>query len=150
MSMGSTKKYREPASPPATESNKVAESLSPFNITRAEARRGGAFPRKTKPPNIAGLPASEDVWRFAQENALVPHLETAVRLVRESFKRIKEIKLSYAPDPEIPHWESIVIDLHVTGDVDELQNAYTDYIHEFVKAVPNEDRRKINLLFWID
>lgn len=146
--MGAIKKCRELTSPPATESNKVAESLSPY-IPHAETTRR-ASPQKAKPLHIAGLPASEEVWRFAQENALAPHLETAVRLVRESFKGVKEIKLSYAPDPEIPHWESIVIDLHVTGDVNELQNPYTDYIHAFVKAVPNEDRRKINLLLWID
>jgi hypothetical protein len=145
--MGAIKKYREPESPP-TESNKVAESVSTY-IPNTETTRSLSFKKET-PLCIAGLPASEEVWRFAQENRLASHLETALRLVRESFKEIKEIRLSYEPDPEIPHWESIVIDLHVTGDMNALQNAYTDYIHEFVKAVPNEDRGKINLLLWID
>ncbi len=104
---------------------------------------------RVKPPIIAGLPASEEVWRFAQENELVPHVETAVRLVRESFKGIREIKLSYAPDPKLPHWESIVISLYVTGSVDELLRSDQNYRRAFITAVPDEQHVKINLLVWV-
>jgi hypothetical protein len=146
--MAISKPYPEQETTPATQSDKVAEALSPY-IARTETRRSASL-KKVEPPAIAGLPASDEVWRFAQENVLVPHVETAVRLVRESFKGIQEIKLSYLPDPEIPYWESIVIDLYVIGDLDELQDAYTHYTRAFIKAVPNEDRRKINLLLWIE
>jgi hypothetical protein len=146
--MATTKPYPEQETAPATQSDKVAEALSPY-IARTETKRS-VPPKKVEPPRLAGLPASEEVWRFAQENALAPHLETAVRLAREAFKETREIKLSYAPDPEIPHWEAIVVDLVVTGDLDGLQEAYTIYTRAFVNAVPNEDRRKINLLLWID
>jgi hypothetical protein len=146
--MATTKPYPEQETAPATQPDKVAEAVSPY-IARTETRRI-IPPKKVELPRIAGLPASEEVWRFAQENALAPHIETAVRLARESFKAIREIRLSYAPDPEIPHWEAIVIDLYVTGDLDELQDAYTHYTRAFIKAVPNEDRRKVSLLLWVE
>jgi hypothetical protein len=143
--MATTKPY--PDQDPAPEQpNKAAESLSPY-IARTETRRS-VPPKKVEPARIAGLPASDEVWRFAQENALVPHLETAMRLVRESFKEIREIKLSHAPDPEIPHWESIVISLYVTGSVEELLSSDQNYRRTFIAAVPNEQQIKINLLVW--
>ncbi len=145
--MATTKPYPEQETTPATQPDKVAEALSPY-IARTETRRS-VPQRKVELPLIAGLPASEEIWRFAQENALVPHLETAVRLVRESFKAIREIKLSHAPDPEIPHWESIAIDLYVTGSVDELLRADQNYRRAFITAVPNEQQVKINLLVWV-
>jgi hypothetical protein len=145
--MATTKPYPEQETPPATQSDKVAEAPSPY-IAHMETRRS-VPPKKVELPRIAGLPASEEVWRFAQENALAPHIETAVRLVRESFKGIREIQLSYAPDPEIPHWESIVISLYVTGSVDELLHADQNYRRAFVTAVPDEQQVKINLLVWV-
>ncbi|MDZ7289596.1 MAG: hypothetical protein ONB44_08920 [candidate division KSB1 bacterium] len=145
--MATPKPYPEQETTPATEMDKVAEALSPY-IARTETRRG-IPPKKVELPRIAGLPASEEVWRFAQENALVPHIETTVQLAREAFKDIREIKLSYAPDPEIPHWEAIVIDLYVSGSVDELLGADQNYRRAFITAVPNEQQVKINLLVWV-
>jgi hypothetical protein len=144
--MATSKSYPDQDTAPE-QPNKAAESLSPY-IARTETK-GSAPLKKAEPARIAGLPASDQVWRFAQENALVPHVETAVRLVRELFKEIREIRLSHAPDPEIPGWESIVIDLVITGDLDALQDAYTHYTRAFINAVPNDARRKINLLLWI-
>jgi hypothetical protein len=144
--MATPKPYPEPETTPAAQSDKVAEALSPY-IARTEKRRD-IPPQKAESPRLADLPVSEEVWRFAQDNALVTHLETAVRLVRESFKEIRQIKFTYAPDPEIPHWESIAIDLYVTGTMDELQNAYTNYTRAFIVAVPHEHHSKICLLIW--
>jgi hypothetical protein len=144
--MAISKPYPEQETAPE-QPNKVAEALSPY-ITRTETKRS-APPKKAEPRRIAGLPASNEVWRFAQENALVPHVETTVRLARESFKEIKQIKLSYAPDPEIPHWEAIVIDLYVTGSIDELLRSDQNYRRAFIAAVPNEQQVKINLLVWV-
>ncbi|MDZ7289598.1 MAG: hypothetical protein ONB44_08910 [candidate division KSB1 bacterium] len=144
--MTTPKPYPEQETTPATESDKVAEALSPY-ISRTETRRG-IPPKKVELPLIAGLSASEEVWRFAQENALVPHIETTVQLAREAFKDIREIKLSYAPDPEIPHWEAIVIDLYVTGTMGELQRAYDNYTRTFIVTIPHELHHKIGLLIW--
>jgi hypothetical protein len=147
MSMGSTKKYREPASPPATESNKVAQSLSPY-ITHAETMRS-ASPQKTKPLHIAGLPVSDDVWHFAQENTLVPHVETTIRLLRETFEEIRNIRLEYGIDPEIPNWDSIDIHFYVAGTVDELLQADQKFTRAYVVTVPDEPRSKICPLLWV-
>lgn len=76
-------------------------------------------------------------------------IETAVRLAREPFKEIREIKLSYAPDPEIPHWEAIVIDLYVTGCIDELLRSDQNYRRAFIAAIPKEKQVKISLLVWV-
>jgi len=94
--------------------------------------------REARMHYIAGLQASEDVWRLAKEKELVPHIETAIRLARESFGEIQEIKLTYSPDPEIPHWEIISIDLHVTGTLDELLQADQKYIRAFTTTIPDE------------
>jgi hypothetical protein len=146
--MATPKPYSEQEAAPAKQPNKVAETVSPY-IIRSETERA-TLHRKPEPRYIAGLPASDEVWRFAQENALVPHLETAIRLVRDSFKSIKLIQLAYEIDPEILGRASIAIDLHVSGSMDELQNAYTNYVRAFINAISDEHRGKINLLLWID
>jgi hypothetical protein len=148
--MTTPKPYPEAASISTTLPNQVSEAVAAPYLTRSELERGTYY-RQPAPRYIGDLPAADDVWNFAQEHALSPHIETAVRLAREHFKKIREIKLTYSPDPEIPHWETIVIDLYLTGDADDkLQSAYTAYTRAFIEAVPKNDRRKINLLLWID
>ncbi len=128
--------------------NKVAEALSPY-IARTETRRDVA-PTRVKPPVIAGLPASEEVWRFAQENALVPHVETAVRLARESFKEIRNIRLDYMVDPEIPNRAVLEIHLHVTGFMEELLQSDQNYIRAINIAIPDEFNDKMCPLLWAE
>jgi hypothetical protein len=144
--MATSKPYPEQETAPATQPDKVAEAVSPY-MERTETKRG-VPPKKIKPPVIAGLPAAEEVWRFAQENALVPHIETAVRLVRESFKEVQSIKLEYGVDPEIANWDSIDIHFYVTGTMDELLQTDQKFTHAFVAAVPDEPRSKICPLLW--
>ncbi len=144
--MATSKPYPEQETSPANQSGKVAEAVSPY-ITRSETERA-TLRHQPELRYIAGLPASDEVWRFAQENALVPHVETAVRLAREHFKEIREIKLTYSPDPEIPHWETIAIDLHVTGTMDELLQADKKYTRAFNTTIPDEYHLKITPLLW--
>ncbi|MGH7596708.1 MAG: hypothetical protein ACREOI_10170 [bacterium] len=144
--MATSKPYPDQETPPATQSDKVAEAVSPY-IARSETRRG-VTPTKVKPLVIAGLPASEEVWRFAQENSLAPHIETAIRLLRESFKEIRNIRLEYEIDYEIPHWNSINIHLDVTGTMEELLCADEKYRRAFTTTVPDEHQFKICLLLW--
>jgi len=143
--MATPKPYPEPETTSA-ESNKIAEGVSPY-ITRAKTERGTFHPRPA-PRYIAGLPASDEVWRFAQEHGLAPHIETAVRLAREAFKEIREITLDYLPDPEIPHWETITIDLHAAGSMDELLNADANFTRNFNQVIPDEYHLKITPLLW--
>jgi hypothetical protein len=107
-------------------------------------------PKKVEPPRIAGLPASEEVWRFAQENALAPHVETAVRLAREHFKEIRDIRLDHMVDPEIPNREILEIHLSVTGLMEELLQADQNYIRAINTAIPNEFNNKMCPLLWAE
>jgi hypothetical protein len=122
--------------------------LSPY-VARTETKRG-AFQKQAEPPRIAGLPASEEVWRFAQENGLAPHVETAIRLAQESFKEIRNIRLDYMVDPEVPNRAILEIHIYVTGLMDELLQADTNYIRAINNTIPDEVNDKMCPLLWAD
>ncbi len=146
--MATSKPYLEQETPPATQPDKVTEAVSPY-ITRTETKRSVPL-KKAEPPRIAGLPASNEVWRFAQENTLVPHIETAVRLAREHFKGIRDIRLDHMVDPEIPNREILEIHLYVTGLMEELLQADQNYIRAFNTAIPNEFNDMMCPLLWAE
>ncbi len=145
--MATSKSYPESAPVSATQLDKVAETAASPYLTRAETERGTSY-HQPAPRYIAGLPAADEVWNFAQEHTLAPHIETVVRLAREHFKEIREIKLTYSPDPEIPHWETIAIDLHVTGTMKELLEADRKYTRAYISAIPEAYHLKITPLLW--
>jgi hypothetical protein len=146
--MATSKPYPKQETGPATQPDKVAEALSPY-IARTETKRSVSL-KKVEPPRIAGLPASDEVWRFAQENALMPHVETAVRLARENFKKIRDIRLDYMVDPEIPNRADLVINLYVTGTFDELIQADNNYIRAINTSIPDEANEKMCPLLWAE
>jgi len=145
--MTTPKPYPEAEPLSATQPNQVAEAVAAPYLTRAEIERG-TFYRQPVPRYIAGLQASDDVWNFAQEHALSPHIETAVRLAREHFKEIREINLDYMVDPEIPNRSDLLINLHVTGTFDELIQADNSYIRALNTAIPDEIHDKMCPLLW--
>jgi hypothetical protein len=122
--------------------------VSPY-IARSDPE-SGVFHRTPEPRYIAGLPASDEVWHFAQENALAPHIETAVRLAREHFKKIREISLDYFVDPEIPNRAVLEINLYVTGTFDELMQADRNYIRAINTTISNEINDKMCSLLWAE
>jgi len=85
---------------------------------------------------IAGIPAAESVWRFAVANELVPHLETAVRLVQKSFHQAGEVKFTYDIDPEIENESWITLWFKVSGPLDNLLNEQSTYRKGMRQAVP--------------
>lgn len=145
--MTAPKPYPEADSVSAALPDKVAETAAAQYLPRTEIERGISS-RQPAARFIAGLPASDEVWNFAQEHALAPHIETAVRLAREHFNEIREIKLTYSPDPEIPHWETIAIDLHATGTMHELLEADQKYTRAYSEAIPKMYHLKITPLLW--
>jgi len=147
--MTTPKPYPEAESISATQPNQVAEAVAASYLTRTEIERG-TFYRQPAPRFIAGLSASDEVWRLAKEKELVPHIETAVRLAREHFKEIREITLTYLPDPEIPHWETIAVNLYVTGTLDELLQADQKYTRAFTTIIPDEKQFNICPLLWTE
>jgi len=147
--MTTPKPYPEAESVSTTQPNKVAEAVAAPYLTRTEIEPG-TFYRQPVPRYIAGLPAADDVWNFAQEHALAPHIETAVRLAREHFKEIRNIRLDHLIDPEIPNREVLEIHLHVTGLMEELLQADKSYIRAINTVIPVDVDDKICTLLWGD
>lgn len=135
--MSTPKPYPEVDSASAALPDKVAETVAAPYLMRTELERGISS-RQSAPRFIAGLPASDEVWKLAKEKELVPHLEIAVHLAHDHFKEIREIKLTYLPDPELPQWETIAVNLYVGGTMDELLQADQKYTRAFTTMIPYE------------
>jgi hypothetical protein len=133
------KPYPEAESAAAGQTDKVAEGVATYAVPAKQKLR-------TPARAIAGLAADDEVWAFVRANDLLPHLETAIRLVGESFIDVREIKLSYEPDPEIPKFNSVAINVKVRGTVEELFEQYKNYVRAFIRAVSNEHSHQIDLL----
>lgn len=139
--MSTHKKYPED-NPDPTMPSKVAETaVAAYTVSPAAAKRTPV----TKSHRLAGLEASNEVWEFAQKHGLASHLETAVRLVNESFHDIKKIYLTFEPDPEIPKLDGIAINIKAGGNLDELTKQDQVFALRFAKGLPNESRSKISL-----
>ncbi len=139
----SSKKYPEPK-PDSARPSKVAESVAGYTASPAVTKRKSL----AKQHRIAGLEASDEVWEFAQKHQLVPHLETAVRLVKESFHDIRRIYLTFEPDPEIPSLDGIAVNVKVGGTLDELVQQHDTCLRRFVQEIPDEFRSKLCFLEW--
>jgi hypothetical protein len=122
---------------------KVSEIASAAYAVRTDA--------KWIPPaqTIAGLAADDEVWTFVKANDLLSHLETAIQLVRQTFFDVREMRLSYEPDPELPKFNSIVIWAKAPGTVEELFEQEKKYTREFVEAVPPDRRHQIGLFLGV-
>ncbi|MGH7594844.1 MAG: hypothetical protein ACREOI_00750 [bacterium] len=101
-----------------------------------------------KKHRVAGLEASDEVWEFAQKHQLVPHLEMAIRLVKESFGDLRSIYLAFDPDPEEPNLDGIIIHIKTGGSIEEREKRYRAYALRFIQEVPNEVRSKICLFYY--
>jgi len=121
-----------------SETGKVAEGLATYAYT----------PLKTTASvqhRIAGVAVSEEVWRFAVANEIVSYLETAVRLVGESFRKIGKIRFSYQIDPEIENESCIIIHAEVSGAVEELVHEDWAYTKAIVRTIPVDKLPLIHL-----
>jgi hypothetical protein len=138
-----SKKYPEPK-PAPVEQSKIAELVASYapSVTMSVTKP------KVKSRRIAGLDASDEVWNFAQKHRLVPHLETAVRLVKESFKNIRTMYLTFDPDPEEPKLDGIIIHITIGGPREEWENQYKVYALRFSEEIPNDVRSKICLFYY--
>lgn len=129
-----------PEADSSQQAGKVSETASTAYAVRTDV--------KWKPParTIGGLVADDDVWTFVRANNLLLHLETAIQLVRANFSDVREIRLSYEPDPELPKFNSVVIWAKARGTVEELFEQEKKYIRAFNGVVPYENSYKIALL----
>lgn len=137
------KPYPKPQ-PVPPEQSKVTESVASYVISPPAAAATVA----AKSRHIAGLEASDEVWEFAQKHRLMSHLETAVRLVKESFRDIRNTYLTFEPDPEIPSLDGIAVNVKVGGTLDELLQQHDVCLRRFIKEIPGEFLDKICFLEW--
>jgi hypothetical protein len=101
-----------------------------------------------KSRHLAGLEVSEEVWEFAQKHQLVPHLETAVRLVKESFHDIRTMYLTFDPDPEEANLDGIIVHIKIGEPTEEWEKQYQVYAMRFIEEIPNDVRNKICLFYY--
>jgi hypothetical protein len=119
---------------PETESssqqiNQVAEGVATYPYTPAKKAMSVQH-------QIAGIAVSEEVWRFAVANDLIPCLETAERLIWELFPKVLGIRFTYEIDPEIENESYIVIRAKVQGEFEELLRADWGYTKKITRLVP--------------
>jgi hypothetical protein len=140
----SSKKYPE-SEPHSSRPSKVAEAVAGYTVSPAATKRKSL----AKSRRIAGLDASDEVWEFAQKHRLVPHLETAVRLAKESVDNPRTLYLTFEPDPEIPSLHGIGINARVSSnDLKDWERQYRAFQQRFLREIPNEVQHQICLLLW--
>jgi hypothetical protein len=139
-----SKKYPE-SKPASAEQSKVAEPVASYTPL---VTTGATKPIITS-RRIAGLEASDEVWNFAQKHRLMPHLETAVRLAKESLDKPQAVYLTYEPDPEIPSLHGIGINARISSDnLDDWERQYRAFQQRFLREIPKEVQPQICLLLW--
>jgi len=94
---------------------------------------------------IAGIPASEEVWRFIVANELSHHLEAAVRVVREAFHKTGKMRFTYQIDPEIENEACVIIHAEVSGTLEELVREDWAYTKAIVRTLPMDKLPLIHL-----
>jgi hypothetical protein len=133
------KPYPESESTSPEQTGKVAEAVATYAVH---------WEPKPKTParTIAGITADDAVWAFVKANTLLSHLETAIQLVRETFPNFQKISLRFAPDPEIPFFDAIVIDIKVEATMEKMLEMHNAFLRNSRKSMPSEIRHKIILI----
>lgn len=133
------KPYPEADSAMSEQVAKVAEGVTAYAYT--PTKKAASAPHR-----IAGVTVSEEVWRFAAANGLIAHLETAIRLLFESFHKIDIVRFVYEVDPEIENESWIAIRAKVEGRFDELLKEDLAYTKAITRAVPADKRLFIRFI----
>ncbi len=121
---------------------RVAESVAAYSVATPILPRK---PRRVEEKRIAGYAVSDEVWQFAGANDLIPHLETATRLVHECFPSVSDVQLLYEIDWVIENRSYIVIEIKITGSIPTILEQYNRFTLQIIKQVPPDKRDKIIL-----
>ncbi len=124
--------------------SRVAEPVAAYSTAKSSSL---ARPRRITERRIVGLVVSEEVWRFAVAHNLIPHLEIAVRLVRECFPNVSELRLLHQIDWEEEDSSWIVIEINILGSPEVILEQYNRFTQQMVKLVPPAKGEKIVLSF---
>jgi hypothetical protein len=136
--------------PTAEEKNEasscVAEPVAAYSVATPTATTLRK-PRRIEEKRIAGYAVSDEVWQFAAANDLIPHLETAIRLVHECFPTVSGVQLLHEIDWDVENRSYIVIEIKITGSIPSLLEQYDRFTAQMVRQVPPEKGEKIILSF---
>ncbi|MCI0696042.1 hypothetical protein L0337_29085 [candidate division KSB1 bacterium] len=120
----------------------IAEPAAAHAVTTPISHRK---PQRVEEKRIAGYAVSDEVWQFAAANDLIPHLETAVRLVYECFPTVSDIQLLHEIDWDVENRSYIVIEIKITGSIASILEQYDRFTLQKIRQVPPEKRDKIIL-----
>jgi len=123
---------------------RIAEPAAAYAVATPTLHRK---PQRVEEKRIAGYAVSDEVWRFVVANDLIPHLETAIRLVHECFPTVSDIQLLYEVDWDIENRSYIVIEIKITGSIALILEQYDRFTLQKIRQVPPEKRDKIILSF---
>jgi len=135
---------------PYSEVEKQNEELPRIAEPEAVYPATPSFVGKSKHTNqrrISGYAVSDEAWRFAVANDLIPHLETAMRLVHECFPTLSEVQLLHEIDREMENKSWIAIEIKITGSQASILEQYNRFTLQMIRQVPPAKREKILLGF---
>jgi hypothetical protein len=91
-------------------------------------------------------PLSGELSDFCVRHELSTHLRVAIGLLKGAFPYVERLNLQLERDPETGD-EWVLIELNVSGDVDDVLRRYNHYTDLLVKSVPWPERHKIRIAY---
>jgi hypothetical protein len=87
----------------------------------------------------------EPILAFCRQHGILVKLETAVELARECFEP-SGLQIEPEQDPETgEQW--LVIRVAVAGEKESLRQAYRNYVRQWLRLVPEQERFLIRLSY---
>ena len=90
--------------------------------------------------------STPEVQEVCAERRLGSYLPIAMRLARQAFGRVHEMRAGVDVDPDTDE-RRVVLDVTVDAPLDELLRRYASYTREWVAAAPAEVREWVRLSF---
>ena len=97
---------------------------------------------------LHGAQVPDDVVQFCEREGVLEYLLLADRLIARLFPDARKVDVRFEVDPETGE-ESAVIDMLISGEIDEILARSSKYTASWVQRVPWPERGKIHLLYAI-
>ena len=115
----------------------------------AYTRPGRKTARRAKPRiEILGAEVPADVLTFCEREGILDALMAAGELISQCFPDIRSVGFRVEIDPETGD-ESVVIDLSIAGEIEDLVRRSQQYSASFVARVPWSERSNIHVCYGV-
>ena len=111
-------------------------------VRTPRARRARTQPR----PQILGIGIPTDVLEFCNRERILDSLVLAGDLISQCFSDVREVRPCLDVDPETGE-ETVVINLTIAGNVDDLVKRSQQFSAAFVAKAPWPARNKIHVCY---